>query len=95
MQDTGKELKLENGFKVDIFGMWEFILVEQNITYPGYEISFAKNKVYLSSDTNISNIKKIILNVAKEICQINYGGGRENPFIEWLSRNADIHIISK
>ena len=95
MQDNGKELDLEKGFKIEIFDMWEFSLVDNKLEYPGYEISFNKKRVYMSSDTTKENIKKLVLNATKDICQVNYGGGRENPFIEWLSKNANIQLISK
>lgn len=95
MQDTEKGLNLSKGFKLDIFDMWEFEKTDIKIEYPYYEISYSSKKVYISNNITNDRIKKIVLNAVKDICLTNYGGGRENPFIEWLSKNADITIISK
>ena len=91
--ETGTfQLDLNKGFKIQIFDTWKFKRVDNEIRYPYYEISYASNTVYISSTIEFDRLKKIIINCVKEICMINYGGGRENPFIEWLSKNAEFVI---
>ena len=99
MQDIDKseerfvQLDLNRGFKLKIFDMWKFKRVENVIQYPHYEISYSSNTVYLSSNIDLDRLKKVIFNSIKDICMINYGGGRENPFIEWLSTNTELNLI--
>ena len=99
MQDIGKseervvQLDLSRGFKLKIFDMWKFKRVENIIQYPHYEISYSSNTVYLSSNIDLDRLKKVVFNAVKDICMINYGGGRENPFIEWLSTNTELNLI--
>lgn len=100
MQDIDKseegtvQLDLSQGFKLKVFDMWKFKRVENAIPYPYYEISYSSNTVYLSSNTTLDRLKKITLNAVKDICMTNYGGGRENPFIEWLNSNVEFIIDS-
>lgn len=99
MQDIDKseervvQLDLSRGFKLKIFDMWKFKRVENIIQYPHYEISYSSNTVYLSSNIDLDRLKKVVFNAVKDICMINYGGGRENPFIEWLSSNTELNLI--
>ena len=99
MQDIGKseervvQLDLSRGFKLKIFDMWKFKRVENIIQYPHYEISYSSNTVYLSSNIDLDTLKKVVFNAVKDICIKNYGGGRENPFIEWLSTNTELNLI--
>lgn len=99
MQDIDKseertvQLDLNRGFKLKIFDMWKFKRVENVIQYPHYEISYSSNTVYLSSNIDLDKLKKVVFNAIKDICMINYGGGRENPFIEWLSANTELNLI--
>lgn len=99
MQDIDKseervvQLDLSRGFKLKIFDMWKFKRVENIIQYPHYEISYSSNTVYLSSNIDLDRLKKVVFNSVKDICMINYGGGRENPFIEWLSTNTELNLI--
>ena len=87
------QLDLDKGFKLQIFDMWKFKRVDNVINYPYYEISYASNTVYISSSIDFDRLKKIIFTAAKEICMTNYGGGRENPFIEWLSKSTELNLI--
>lgn len=92
--ETGPiQLDLDKGFKVQIFDIWKFKRVDKVINYPYYEISYASNTVYISSTIDHDRLKKIIFTSAKEICMTNYGGGRENPFIEWLSKSTELNLI--
>lgn len=99
MQDIDKpetgtiQLDLSKGFKLNIFDTWKYKRVDNVINYPYYEISYASNTVYISSTIEFDRLKKIIFTSAKEICMTNYGGGRENPFIEWLSKNTELNLI--
>lgn len=90
MQDT--DVTKIQRFKLKVFDTWEYVMVDTNLQYPHYEISYARKKVYLDKDLNDEDIKKIIFKSVKEICHVNYGGGREDPFIEWLDKNAEIEI---
>lgn len=99
MQDTDKseagiiQLDLNKGFKLKVFDMWKFKKVENQLPYPHYEISYSSNTVYLSSNIDLDKLKKVVFNSVKDICMVNYGGGRENPFIEWLSNNTELNLI--
>lgn len=90
MQDTDGS-KIQR-FRIKIFDMWEYSIEDVNIAYPHYEISYSKKRVYLDKNLKNEDIKKIIFKSAREICMVNYGGGREDPFIEWLDKNAEIYI---
>lgn len=94
MQDIDKSEAgiVPRNFKLKIFDMWKFKVVENIIPHPHYEISYSNNTVYISSNIELDRLKKVTLNAVKEICMINYGGGRENPFIEWLNANVEFII---
>ena len=87
------QLDLSRGFKLKVFDTWSFKRVENLLPYPHYEISYSSNTVYISSNINLDRLKKIVFNAVKDICMVNYGGGRENPFIEWLSSNTELNLI--
>ena len=90
MQDT--DISKIQRCRVKIYDTWDYEIVDSYIAYPHYEISFSKKKVYLDKDIKDEDIKKIILKSARDICLVNYGGGREDPYKEWLDKNAVIEI---